>query len=223
MDPFWSLLMLFGSALCHQIPERSYLLGDLQMPICARCIGIHIGFLLSSIIVWTGARRFSSAMPGKRALVVLIAIAFVGFIEAVISYGGISESDNLRRTISGILIGTPLPFIIVPFLNLIVFPGRNSRVPFKNAMDWVMLIIALVGGAALILLATSSIVLFVIVSVLGIIGIVVLLFTLILLLVAVLTDNKAWSVRKRMVVAAISCSVVIVVLAAVHNLFFPFI
>lgn len=221
MDPLWSLLMLFGSSLCHQLPERSYVLGDLQMPLCARCIGIHVGFLLSSVVVWTGARRFSSAMPGKRALAVLGAMTVTGVIMALLSYAGIGGADNASRTMSGLLIGVPIPFVAVPLLNLIVFPGRNARASFKEPMDWMLLALAFLGGAALIFASTSSIVLFVAVSIIGIVGIVVLTFTIALLLVGILTDKNPAGARRRMVTAALVASAFLIILAAVHNLLLP--
>jgi uncharacterized membrane protein len=221
MDPLWSLLMLIGSAFCHQLPERSYMIGDLQMPLCARCIGIHVGFLLSSILVWTGARRFSSAMPGKKTLAVLGAMAITGFLAALLSYAGIGGSDNLSRTISGLLIGTSIPFVAVPLLNHILFPGRNGHVMFANYKDWALLLSAFAIGAVLILLSESSIAIFYLTSVLGIIGMIVLSFTILLLLLAVLTDGKVMSLRKKLVITAISCFVFLFVLAAFHDLLLP--
>lgn len=221
MDPLWSILMLFGSALCHQLPERSYILGDLQMPLCARCIGIHVGFLLSSIVVWSGSRRFASGMPNRKALIVLGAMAVIGAAEALLSYGGLSESDNARRTISGLLIGVPLPFVAVPLLNLFVFPGRNARASFNSPLDWMLLAAAFIGGLAVILFKSSSIVLFSLASVLGIIGMCTLIFTMALLLVGVLTEGKRLSLRRRAVTAAMASIIFLVVLAAIHNLLLP--
>jgi len=217
----WSLLVLFGSALCHQLPERSYIIGDLQMPLCARCIGIHVGFLLSSVLLWTGSRRFISSMPGKKALSVLGAMTITGFIMALLSYGGISGSDNFSRTISGLLIGTPIPFVAVPLLNHIVFPGKNSRVLFADLKDWTLPLSSFIIGSAVILLATSSIVIFYIASILGIIGMIVLSFTILLLLLAVLTDKKGMSVRRRLAIAAVSCFAFLFILAAIHNILLP--
>ncbi len=221
MDPFWSLLMFLGSAFCHQIPERSYILGDLQMPLCARCIGIQLGFLLSSIFLWTGARRFASGMPEKRALVVLSVLFLAGAVEAILSYSGVSESDNLRRTVSGLLIGTPTPFVVVPLLNKILFDGRNDRIMFKNPVDWVWLWLIFMTGGAAILLATYNIVLFYIVSILGVVGIFVFSFTMITLLVTVLMDKREMTVRNRIRISAVLTIVFILTLAIIHNVFFP--
>jgi uncharacterized membrane protein len=221
MDPFWSLLTFLGSAFCHQIPDRSYVLGDLQMSLCARCIGIQFGFLLSSIFLWTGARRFASGMPDRRALIVLTALFLAGALEAVLSYSGLSESDNLRRTVSGLLIGTPTPFVVVPLLNKIAFAGRNDRTMFKNPLDWVWLgIIFMIGGAS-ILLATDNIVLFYAVSVLGVIGVFVFSFTMLTLLVTVLTDGREMARQRRIIISIVLTVAFILVLATVHNAFFP--
>jgi hypothetical protein len=32
-----------GSIVCHQLPDRSFHLWGVQMPVCARCTGIYIG------------------------------------------------------------------------------------------------------------------------------------------------------------------------------------
>jgi uncharacterized membrane protein len=217
----WSVLMLFGSALCHQIPDRSYLLGDLQMPLCARCIGIHVGFLLSSIALWIGGRKFSSAMPGKSALATLGAMEIVGVALALASYAGLGGSDNPTRTISGLLIGVPIPFVAIPLLNLTVFHGRNSRIPFESYSDWLLLAAAYLAGLALIFLSTSSIIIFVAVSILGIVGICVLVFTIGLLFIGVLTDKKSMTAKRRIMFAIILASAFLIVSTAIHYLLLP--
>jgi uncharacterized membrane protein len=46
-SPLASALILgvygLGSAICHQLPERSFHLWTAQMPVCARCAGIYFG------------------------------------------------------------------------------------------------------------------------------------------------------------------------------------
>ena len=37
---------LVGFAICHQIPERSFVLGGHQLPLCARCTGTFLGAVL---------------------------------------------------------------------------------------------------------------------------------------------------------------------------------
>ena len=216
MDPFWSVLMPLGYTFCHQLPERSYILGDLQMPVCARCIGIHVGFLLSSIVMWTGARRFSSGMWGRNSLYVLVTSVLAGFALAALSYAGIGFSDNTSRTLSGLLIGTPIPFIVLPVLGMIAFPGRNKRASIADRRDWLLLLAAFGAGAALIFPATGSLPLFYAASIAGVIGLGVFLFTMVTIAVMVLTDGKNLRFRSRLAISAVSGIAVFILLAIGH-------
>jgi hypothetical protein len=38
-----------GSIVCHQLPQRSFHLWGVQLPVCARCTGIYIGAALASV------------------------------------------------------------------------------------------------------------------------------------------------------------------------------
>jgi uncharacterized membrane protein len=39
-----------GSAVCHQLPARSFHLWGAQLPVCARCTGIYVGAALASLL-----------------------------------------------------------------------------------------------------------------------------------------------------------------------------
>src|SRR4051794_17031098 len=41
--PAAGVLYLAGSFICHQLPDRSFHLAGVQLPVCARCIGIYAG------------------------------------------------------------------------------------------------------------------------------------------------------------------------------------
>ena len=38
--------------MCHQIPERSFFIKGKQMPICARCTGLGIGYICAIAILF---------------------------------------------------------------------------------------------------------------------------------------------------------------------------
>jgi hypothetical protein len=92
------------------------------------------------------------------------------FLDSGLSYSDISASDNLRRTLSGLALGIPLPFLLIPLINMFAFPGRNGSGPIDSKTDWLWLPGLYALGAGSILIAEDSEFLFYLVSILGIIG-----------------------------------------------------
>lgn len=221
MVTFESILMFLGSTVCHQLPERSYIFDGFQMPLCARCIGIHFGFVLSTLFFLTGSRRFASGLPGVKQMIVLGAIMSFFLIDAGLSYSGISTSDNLRRTLSGLSLGVPFPFVIYPLLSAILFPARNPRVVLLNPVDWVWPAGIYGLGAALILSATHLAPIFYLVSVIGVIGVFVFFTVLFSVILSLLMENKPFSPSRKVASAALLAVVVLMILAAAHEAFFP--
>jgi len=97
------------------------------MPLCARCIGIHFGFVLGDGVLLLGPKRLASKLPGTRQLVVPGFDHAFFLIDAGLSYSGISPSDNLRRTLSGSPCGVPLPFVLVPLAEPAVRPIEFTK------------------------------------------------------------------------------------------------
>lgn len=81
--PFLSLpVYLAGGMLCHQDPARSFVLDGHQLPVCARCTGLHLAvpFGLLGLLLWR-ARR-AEAAPDARAIAAASAPAASGTAPA---------------------------------------------------------------------------------------------------------------------------------------------
>lgn len=81
---------------CHRKPERSFFWNGNQFPVCARCTGIHIGYIslplflfgiISIPIWWTLALMIPTYLDG-------LTQAFFG-----------RESNNVLRLITGLMAG----------------------------------------------------------------------------------------------------------------------
>src|SRR5437867_4475043 len=44
-----------GSVICHQLPQRSFHIAAVALPVCARCMGVYIGGAVASLLF--AARR----------------------------------------------------------------------------------------------------------------------------------------------------------------------
>ena len=70
LNPLWALTYGFGDLNCHQKHERSWEINGNQMPVCARDIGIFLGFSIGCLIFglrgfnrWTVRDTFLSVFP----------------------------------------------------------------------------------------------------------------------------------------------------------------
>lgn len=92
--------------MCHQRPDRSFFINDKQLPLCARCTGILLGYILGITIAIITSCRHSVYF-----LLCLIPMIIDGGIQHL--FGIIS--NNWRRLFTGILGGVG---IIYCFINI---------------------------------------------------------------------------------------------------------
>ena len=210
-------MMFLGSTLCHQLPERSYFFDSIQMPLCARCIGIHFGFLSSTAFLWTGSRRFTSGIPSPKHMAVLGAVMAFFLLDTAVSYGGISTSDNLRRTLGGLSLGVTFPFLLIPLLNSTVFPGRNVTRLFSRTTDWAWFA-GLYGIAAVaILVSSDSKALFYAVSLVGVIGIFFFYVLAVSLIFMLALEDRPFPKRFKLAGATVTAVSLLMVLALLNR------
>lgn len=87
--------------VCHKLPSRSFFFRGKQFPICARCTGMFIGYIIAIITLFF-------YYPNIFYTVLLIVpIALDGGIQYFTCY----ESTNWRRLITGILGGMASIFL----------------------------------------------------------------------------------------------------------------
>ena len=65
--PVAGVLYVGGALICHQLPERSFHLQGIQLPVCGRCLGLYGGAAVGSAIGAAGfARRWLARRPRLR-------------------------------------------------------------------------------------------------------------------------------------------------------------
>lgn len=113
MEIYWCILEHMGSAVCHQMAERSFIWQGHQMPLCARCTGIYTGVLLAFGFYFF-RKRMAGNKPFLTSQLVLSAMAILLLgADGFFSYMGIWHSNNLLRVVSGTVMGVALPGLIL--------------------------------------------------------------------------------------------------------------
>lgn len=136
-----------GYGLCHQLPERSFVSGGFQLPVCARDTGIYLGFALGLLALTLLARRSRPQELPRWPVLVLIGlfVAAMGF-DGVTSYAGLRTTTNDLRLLTGLVTGWGLSALTFPMFNaqIWVMPGTN-RTPdgWKQVAAW----LAMLAGA----------------------------------------------------------------------------
>ncbi|MCL4378815.1 MAG: DUF2085 domain-containing protein [Actinobacteria bacterium] len=103
-----------GFSVCHQIPERTLFFGKILMPVCSRCSGIYIGFLISIIFLFLTFRKKESDLPPVYIMILSIMFILSAIVDGALSYLGVYETNNILRLITGYLFGSGIAIIIYP-------------------------------------------------------------------------------------------------------------
>ena len=114
----WALLHGMGYGLCHQMPQRSFFGGGIQVPVCARDTGIYVGVLLSVLLISVlhrGSRP--RGMPSMAAWVAMTLMVGAMAFDGVTEYLGMRATTNELRLITGLLAGFAIGALVTPMVN----------------------------------------------------------------------------------------------------------
>jgi uncharacterized membrane protein len=185
-----------GYAICHRISERSFHIGDRQLPLCARCTGeFYAAAITLFFLAIVSPKR--SEMPGWKIGAPLL-LFFIAFgIDGSNSYlyllkttapGMLDQIPNLYipnntlRLFTGSGMGIALASILYPAFNQSVWKDAVR----ERALDWKKLgiLIAIVFLVDLAILSENDFVLYpiAILSVLGVLTLLIMVFSMVWIL-----------------------------------------
>lgn len=101
-----------SSRICHQRPERSFHLAGVQLPVCARCVGLYASGALGALVAWRGARR-----PAARHRTLLLAAAAPTALTWTIEAAGLAGFSNTARALAALPLGAAAGWVFVEMLR----------------------------------------------------------------------------------------------------------
>ena len=122
--PFALVMYAAGSVICHQRPERSFHLLSVQLPVCARCLGIYAGAALISAIVaakpdfspaplFGGTRHRAAGGDARAAARTVLLIAAVPAAATLLAEWATGHTPgNWTRALSGVPLGAAVAWIV---------------------------------------------------------------------------------------------------------------
>jgi uncharacterized membrane protein len=200
-----------GYAVCHRISERSFHIGNYQLPLCARCTGMYVGAMVGlvfqSIVGWKRGK-----IPHWSIIAVLVAFVVAFGVDGVNSYvyllkqvqpgflpniHNIYVPNNTLRLLTGSGMGLGIAVMIFPAFNQSIwsdYDDTRSALAGWKGFGLLLVIQAVLDG---LILTQSPIVLYP-VALIGVLG-VWLLLTMVYSIVWVMImgdDNKYSKLRQ---------------------------
>jgi uncharacterized membrane protein len=107
--PLAAAAYALASLVCHQMPTRSFHYGAVQLPVCARCIGLYGGAAIGAIVFAAEERRLGALSPRGA----LIAGALPVIVTVALEQAHAWAPGNVIRAMTGIVLGLAAAFVVV--------------------------------------------------------------------------------------------------------------
>ena len=103
----------FFSYICHQLPDRSFHVGEHKFGVCSRCTGVYFG-LVAGLLIYPLFRKFNETRPFPRIWLILAMVPMA--IDFSLTYFGYWENTHFTRVTTGLILGIACSLFIVPAL-----------------------------------------------------------------------------------------------------------
>jgi uncharacterized membrane protein len=193
-----------GYAVCHQIPERSFILAGRRLPLCARCTGTFLGALLGVTAMLLLGRHRASRLPPVAVLGLLVAFIGVWAFDGLNSYMTLFpgapylyEPRNWLRLTTGLLNGLALIALVLPIYNFTVWREPVREPGIRSIWE----LLALLPVVALLVMVIQAEVGFLLypLAILSSLGVVVLLVLINSMIAAVVLGREGYATSWRQV------------------------
>ena len=120
-----ALTYVATSFICHQLPERSFHVGAVQLPVCARCLGIYAGLAVGGLVAVVRRRR----MGPDRARIVAAVGAVPTLITVAAEWIGVWQTSNGVRFLAGLPLGAAIACVVIGVLATLHYDECVRRPP----------------------------------------------------------------------------------------------
>ena len=118
--PFWEkttvrrIIWRIGGYLCHQMPERSFFIRGVQLPVCARCTGVYFFFFAGLALGFI----FPVYLSLEQIILILILGNLPMAVDGWTQYRGWRVSNNKLRFITGGISGGTTAYLLATMLAM---------------------------------------------------------------------------------------------------------
>lgn len=108
--PFGSWIYALFSPICHQNPSRCFILHGFPLAVCARCLGIYIGFLGGTLAYPLRNGFTLKSLPSR---ITFLSVSLPIGLDTAGNFLSLWNSPDWLRLSLGIIWGGLLPFYVI--------------------------------------------------------------------------------------------------------------
>ena len=101
-----------GAIVCHQRPERTFRIGSVPLPVCARCTGIYFGAAVAGLVGFALTRASTSQHP-RTARIVLAVAAAPALATLLFEWWSGQAPSNEVRALTGVMLGAGAAWVVM--------------------------------------------------------------------------------------------------------------
>jgi uncharacterized membrane protein len=136
-------LEYIGSLVCHQAPDRTIQMGGKFLPLCSRCTGIYLGFLLGILYQFTVWQTKVRELPCQKISIVSVSLLGLLIIDSLGSYLKLWSLSNYQRLVLGLLGGSSISLFLFPVFNYSLFVKSKEEKGIKLLIEYLGVLLLL--------------------------------------------------------------------------------
>lgn len=130
-----------GYAVCHQLPERTFVFQGRHLPVCARDTGLFLGIALCLVVLFITFRKGKVLSPSAWKIVALALFPVPLIVDVLTTYTGLRTTTNDIRLLTGALAGTGIAALIFPLVSSALYRNGGERRMFRTWWPIVLLLL----------------------------------------------------------------------------------
>jgi uncharacterized membrane protein len=224
-----------GYAVCHRIPERSFHIGDYQLPLCARCSGMYLGAVTGLVFQSTLGWKRGKAPQWSIITILVVFVAAFG-IDGVNSYlylikqiqpgilpqiSNVYIPNNTLRLLTGSGMGLGIAAMLFPAFNQSIWTDYDATRAALPGWKVFGLLLGIQIILDLLVLTGSAFILYplAVVGALGVWLLLILVYTIVWVMITG-QDNKYTTLRQLWLPLLAGLTIALIQTAAIDMLRF---